>query len=310
MFILWTVLIIILAALSVKLVIWASYGLPLLLRFSDHVIDFCQSVSTRCVEYLDVVHLVSVWAGISLFACGMLYGAFRSAQGLVRARRALSRLPVKHSSRDVVLIEDDRAVAFTHGLLRPRIYLSRGLFSLDRNELKSVFFHEMHHKRNMDPLFFFFLNFIGRAFFYIPVIKKYVRVVHARREQSADDAAMGLSKDPLSLASALINISFCNRDVRVFQAPFVGKSHGDLASRIRRIIEGVRARPAYPPLRKNVPSVLISAFLMAILLWPMFADFTGARGCASESCPMHTQHLQEHGEDYCKTHCEASEHSH
>ena len=304
MMIIWILLILI--ALSLNFIVWAGYGFPLLLHFTNHIIEFCHSISTQCVQYLDIFKFIAVWIGISLFVGGILYGIFRGAQGLIKARRALLQLPLKYRSKNVVLIEDKRIMAFTHGLLRPKIYISKGLLSLNGSEIKTVFFHELHHKKNMDPLFFFFLNFINSAFFYIPILKNYICIVFSKREQSADDAAVRYSKDPLSLASALLKAAVYNRSVLSFLAPFVGKNHLNLADRIKRLTEGNLSEYKYPPLKKNMPSVLISAFLIVTLLWPIFAKFPGAEDCSAESCPMH--HV--HSGDYCQTHCDLSGHKH
>jgi beta-lactamase regulating signal transducer with metallopeptidase domain len=108
-------------------------------------------------------------AAASLFA-GLLRAVrdCRSLRMLSRklARSSRSTLP---ASSDVTLVEDDTPFAFTHGLLRPRVYVSRGLTRLLTSiELRAVVEHERHHARRHDPLRILLARAVTAMLFVVP----------------------------------------------------------------------------------------------------------------------------------------------
>jgi hypothetical protein len=277
--------------LSVALgtLLWIAYGLPGLVHLTHHIIDFCQSFFVRCVEYYDILKLVILWSGIALFAGGLAYGVARAAISLIKARRVIKKLPLADRGLSVVLINDLKSrIAFTHGLVRPRIYISKGLLnSLDRGEIKSVFLHELHHKRRLDPLRFFLLNFIRDSFFYLPAVKHLIVLALARKEHEADDAAASSMREPLSLASALIKVAAFNRELAA-PAAFTGVGgSGSVTGRVRRLVEGTDEKHLLPSARTFAISVLTASFLVLSLAWPLNATFPGAQECSTSHCTDH-----------------------
>lgn len=296
-------------SVALGMLLWIAYGLPGLLHLTRHIIDFCQSFLVRCVEYYDILKLVILWSGIALLAGGLAYGIARAAISLIKARRVLKKLPLADRGLSVVLINDLKSrIAFTHGLVRPRIYISMGLLnSLDRGEIKSVFLHELHHKRRLDPLRFFLLNFIRDSFFYIPAIGHLVVHLHVKKEHEADDAAASSMREPLSLASALIKVAAFNREMAAAPAAFTGVGgSGSVTGRVRRLVEGSDEKHVFPSARTFAISVLTASFLALSLAWPLYAAFPGAEECSTSHCTGHQDKL---GAD-CKVHCKSSQHKH
>ena len=183
---------------------WLAYALPGLLSYTGSIADACQSIFVRCVEIFSLGKLFIFWSGALLVLSGIVYASFRAAFDIVKTNRAIKRLPLSKRCAGFILINDDSLkAAFTHGLLKPAVYLSRGLLkSLSNEELKVVLLHELSHKKRKDPLRFLALGFLRNAFFYLPAIGRIVSFSRLRSEHAADDAA-ARTGGQVSLASAI-----------------------------------------------------------------------------------------------------------
>lgn len=302
-------LILIIGSLISGMLTWMAYGFPGLLHLTHHVSDFCQSFLVKCVEYSDIFKLAFLWTGIAVLASGFGVAFFKGVIGLVKANRAIKKLPLSKGCGSVLLIKDKFSkTAFTHGLFRPKIYLSTGLTtSLDREELNGVFLHELHHKRHFDPLRFFLLNFLRDTFFYIPYIKHLADSMRFKREKKADDAAVAALLEPLSLAGALVKVAAFNKDLAFMPVSIIGgKEEGMITGRIKRLVEGGEIRLAAPSKRSLILSFCMTAFLAASLALPLNASFPGASECSTQNCSLH---LNKPGAD-CEVHCKESIHRH
>ncbi len=283
---------------------WAFSGLPALLTVTYGLMDFCQSLLVRCVEYSAILKVVFVWAGFLTLFTGLLYGLGTSGVNLLRSLRAVKKLPLSPRSSSVVLIRDGSGTAFTHGLLNPRIYISTGLIgSLDKGELKAVLLHELHHRKRRDPLRFFLLNLLKDSFFYIPAVRHLAQSAIARGEHEADEA--GAVAGPLSLASALVKVASFNRAASIsMQASITGggPGAGSMTARVERLVEGSGFTHPGPSLKSMAASVVTAVLLSVSLLLPLFGSQAAA--CTTEHCALHSKML---GKD-CRTHCETSSH--
>jgi hypothetical protein len=119
-------------------------------------------------------------------------------------RRITSRMPGLEervvAGRRVLVVPSARPLAFCAGLLRPRVYVSRGAFErLREEELAAVVVHEAHHAARRDPLRILVAGAIGDA---------YSLGALSRRERAlaelAADAAVVRSRGVAPLASALL----------------------------------------------------------------------------------------------------------
>lgn len=281
--------------------LWMAYGLPDLLHLTYHVLDFCQSIFVQCTAYSNVIKLVFLWSGAATLAAGFLFGIIKGIAGLIKTGNAIKRLPLSRRCGPVVLIRDNGSrAAFTHGLLRPVIYMSTGLLNkLDRDEIKAVFLHELHHKRRLDPLRFFLLTLLRDMFFYIPLIGYLVGYIRFKKEHEADDAARASANEALSLAGALLKVAAFQKDMAMMPASITGGAEGGaVAARIRRLIEGRDARFKLPAARTIAASFLITAFLALSLAMPLSAGFPGPKECIKKQCAMHSKKAVE---SHCKT---------
>jgi bla regulator protein blaR1 len=136
--------------------------------------------------------------------------AARSALSQLAARRRfLASVAVVGDARvagqETLVIDDARPQAFCTGLLRPRIYISRGaLARLDSSQLDAVVAHEAHHARRRDPLRIFIARILGEALFFLPVLRQVADRYAALAELAADEAAVLRSRTRQPLAAALL----------------------------------------------------------------------------------------------------------
>lgn len=281
---------------------WFNNGLPGLIVLTLQAVEFCQSLFVRCMGEIYLLKLILIWSSALLIFIGVLYAALTAFIGISKARGAIKRLPQKKAG-GVSLILDPNPAAFTHGLLRPRIYISSGMINgLEREELKAVFVHELHHKRHFDPLRYFLLNFLKNMFFYLPVIRWVVNQLRVKRENDADDAAALTAGTPLPLASALLKATAFNKAYS-FQTSISGASVGE---RIQRLIVGKDGASNRPPIKTVVASAVITVFLTLTLALPIEASKDAKQTCSESRCAKHVDKLG----DSCKTHCKTKEHQH
>jgi len=106
----------------------------------------------------------------------------------------------------VKVIAGSRPEAFCAGYLRPTIYITEGARdSLTSPELRAVLAHEYHHRLVRDPLRFAVGRILGRALFFVPVLRSLFARYADLAEVNADGAAVQASAGRQGpLASALL----------------------------------------------------------------------------------------------------------
>jgi Zn-dependent protease with chaperone function len=200
---------------------------------------------------------------LAVLGLSALVVAVWSARRQIRVQRRLEQALAatapsaeERAGADVWLVADDVPRAFCAGLLRPRIYVSRGaLRILGRDELRAVVAHEACHRARRDPLRLALVDVLGDAAFFLPAVRRLGVRYRAMAELAADEAAVtACGGDPGPLARALLALG--------------GTAHGEPAGtagisvapeRVDRLI----GRPLrWPPL---APAVLVSLVLAALL---------------------------------------------
>ncbi|MGH2873648.1 MAG: M56 family metallopeptidase, partial [Solirubrobacteraceae bacterium] len=105
----------------------------------------------------------------------------------------------------VALVAGAERFSFVHGLLRPRVVLSRGLLDrLSDVELQAVLEHERYHVTNLDPLKSVALRVLAAASFFVPALGELHARYAAARELAADRRAIAAC-GTRSLAGALLH---------------------------------------------------------------------------------------------------------
>lgn len=158
------------------------------------------------LDSLAWLELVLAGAGLSAVALGLR----SAARQLLATRRYLNELRPATASVIVdgtscAVIEGGEPQAFCAGLLRPRVYLSRGaLASLTADELRAVVAHERHHRRRRDPLRLLVMRALADGLFFLPALKRMSSRYASLVELAADEAAVEALGERRSLARALL----------------------------------------------------------------------------------------------------------
>ncbi|GMR04872.1 MAG: hypothetical protein BMS9Abin23_0789 [Thermodesulfobacteriota bacterium] len=294
--------ILIMSATAAAFSFWLYFELPGLVFFIDNVYEFCNSLLARCIDNFQIIKTGFFWFGAGLLFIGLVNATVRAVSGLIRTRRMIRRLPLKHEDKPLVLIDSEHVkTAFTHGLLKPRIYISKGLLTaLDRSELKGVFLHELHHKRSRDPLRFFLAAIVRDVFFFVPAFKHFEKNFRLVKEQDADRSSASHMKEPVSLAKALLKVAGYHS--RTAPVSF-SRDSGMIETRVRGLIEGVNAQATLPGLKTLLSSLVILALLLLSLSAPLKASALTVEECPKKNCSVDT----EKAGSPCRVHCEKSE---
>lgn len=171
----------------------------------DAVGDACRQMGLTDLRLPSVLVLLLGSLSVAVIAL-----ATHSAISQQRSRRrVLSGLSVIGRAGvggyETLIVDDRRPQAFCTGLLRPRIYVSRGTLDLlDDAELRAVVAHEGHHARRRDPPRIVIARALGDALFFLPVLRHLADRYTALAELAADDAAVRHSGRPQPLAAALL----------------------------------------------------------------------------------------------------------
>ncbi|MFQ5427547.1 MAG: M56 family metallopeptidase [Thermodesulfobacteriota bacterium] len=295
------------ALLIVSFILWTLAATPVFIGITTSIVELCHGIFTRCLGYAGLLRFAFLWAGGLILLSGLVFAAVRAAVTLFSSARAIRRLPLKKklvAEKNIILIEDRTiSTAFTHGIIRPRIYISRGLMeSLEAAELRAVLNHELCHKNNYDPLRFFLLSILKDIFYFVPLAAYVYGFLGERQEKRADDWAVASMGGPLSLAGALLKLSGGAAARPVERTSILGR-HGAVEGRIRRLLgEEREAKAVRGPRGSTIfVSLILPLFLLISLGMPLKdAMPSKITTCTTSHCSKHKARPDRH----CHTHCE------
>ena len=169
-------------------------------------------VTQHSVDFGRLILLVPLAAGLTLAlqeaarllrATRQLVGEFRLTQCRPPAR--LRRLARRASlAEPPILVRAKAPLVFTHGLRRPRVWLSTGLLHILGNaELEAVLRHEARHVHAHDPFRMLMARCLSQALFFIPVARDLSERYCVAKEIAADEAAVQAMGDARPLARAI-----------------------------------------------------------------------------------------------------------
>lgn len=196
-----------------------------------------------------LVAAIAVRVGIALARAGV--GARRARS----MRRALESVSLKKDA-GLRVLPIDEPEAFVMGVLRPQVYVSRGLLTTaGGGDLKPVLAHEQAHARRRDPLRRLIAS-VGLAFHLPGIAALLDRRLARAQEMAADAAAARAVGDAPRVAEVLVRLARLRKARRVPAMALLG---GDLEARVRDLLR-TDARPNHPR-----PALLLGAALALVL---------------------------------------------
>ena len=210
--------------------------------------------------------LLPATAMLVLLAAGGAAGLTSVARQLSASRRLAEHVRRTHvvpptaAPSGVEVIDHDEPFAFTFGLARPKVVVSRGLIErLSSVELAAVVAHERYHVDARDPLKLMVARAAARMCFFLPAIGHLVARYLAERELAADRCSLRVSSRP-ALAGALFKVvAGPDWDALEAAAPMAGPHL--LEVRVDQLESG--AEPTLAPLPAG--SVVVSAVVLGAL---------------------------------------------
>ena len=173
-------------------------------------------------------------------------------------------------------LDTPHPVACTVGLWQPQIILSSGLIAaLSASELRAVIGHEWGHVSRHDPLRILVLRFWSNALWFLPIVRVLSQDSAHCMEEAADDAAVGLTDQPLDLAAALVKTAKEQAQPRWSPLPALGGEHA-VSERVERLLEGAPIRRRQRHYRAWTASTVVAIFLLGLLLLPRHPDAMAA----------------------------------
>ena len=179
-----------------------------------------ESVMRTCVAAVYAIgrDLPPLGAVVLAFAVGSIVASIVSATRLLArtariTRRAAVAAPAAlRAAADRVgvaprlrVFADDAALAYTAGLVRPRIWVSTTLaLDLTADELEAVLWHEREHLLRRDPLRVLIAHVAASLFVSVPAIRLAAMRFEVAKELDADCAAVRAQRGAAALAGALV----------------------------------------------------------------------------------------------------------
>lgn len=233
------------------------------------IADHCAPASEHSHPHLCAAHHVVGLPGLSMiFLAGLL--ASRVVVAVTRATSAVARAELLRRAllRDAVLtggvpiVSLDGAQAFVIGLVRPTVFVTRGLLTpAIRPHLDAVLAHEAAHVRRRDGLRRVLASL---AFpFHVPGLARLIeRGLERAHEMAADDEAARSIGSRSRVAEAIVAMARARLEIPRGSLAFA-PTGDDLAVRVRRLLDD-RALASGPS--PGLLAVLTSVVLLGIAL--------------------------------------------
>lgn len=179
-----------------------------------------------------------------------------------RARVAIAASRLGLAGR-LTVFSSPGALAFTAGLLRPRVYLSSAAVeALASDELEAVLLHERAHMLARDPLRVAVARLLTSALFFIPLADALRGQFELAKELDADREVLAVQRQVAPLAGALDRLG-SEPALRTHQFAVGAWSGG--AARIDQL-EGIRGDALLPALSARASWVSALAFTVLVSL--------------------------------------------
>jgi Zn-dependent protease with chaperone function len=253
--------------------------LALLTALPNPAVLVCNIRCLGLMPFLQVLGETGRGLILIVISFSLLYASARTGLRIARTWNFLERINRRAVlDKDVprppflgkaTIFEDPRPLAFTAGLLRPRIFLSTKLLeNLDEEELRVVVLHESHHQRSKDPLKSLAVSFVSDFLFFLPVSKFLKKAYWLESETAADARSVEPREDPLAIVGLLLKV----RKLDGLQASWF---FDPTTERVKRLLgEQTRIFPSFKKIILAIGLLAITAFIALVplkkSLIPMF----------------------------------------
>lgn len=245
--------------------------LALLTALPNPDVLICNIRCLGLMPFLQVLGETGRGLFLIVISFSLLYASARTGLRIARTWKFLERIDrravlEKDVSRpsflaNATIFEDPRSLAFTGGLLRPRIFLSTKLVeALDEEELRVVVLHESHHQKSKDPLKSLAVSFVSDFLFFLPVSKFLKKAYLLESETAADARSVELRGDLLAIVGLLLKV----RKLDGLQTSWF---FDPTTERVKRLL-GERTR-IVPSFKKIVLAIVLLAITAFIALVPL-----------------------------------------
>ncbi|MFA5828442.1 MAG: M56 family metallopeptidase [Candidatus Shapirobacteria bacterium] len=206
--------------------------------------------------------LLNVVPGIFLIGLMVRFGKtlIKSLKSISSNHLLFKGLEIIESTEQFFKFKSDDGLVFTCGFLKPKIFVSSGLFKThSQEEITAIVQHEVNHKNNLHPFKIFTANFVKSILPIIPLknwlIDNYLTLV----EVSSDLFSENKINNKLPLVSALLK--FQNRN---FEPAAAGVSYFNSQSERIKILVGQKKQFIKIPMAyySLVLVVMLSGVLM------------------------------------------------
>ncbi|QJD83085.1 M56 family metallopeptidase [Cohnella herbarum] len=239
-----------------------------------NIFNFCiglfhpDSLPFRVITILLNLLIVST-LGIGIFGGAhqfILLRRFRNKLSAITDSRLSEHITRKFNRHsDLIVVKQERMLAFTVGFRQPRIVLSTALIDrLDEQELRAVIEHESFHQINRDTAKILLTRLISQALWFIPLARWSYLNYKIISELAADEYAIHRTGSELGLGSAILKLirSGPNLNATPELANF---SDGSINYRLQELVNPVRTLPV----KLDATSIVTSAYMLVLIMFMM-----------------------------------------
>ncbi len=280
-------------ALLVVLALFSAFGavalskrgleaiLALVVTICSHTLNETLAHSADLARLLLLIPLglsVALGAGEAL---RLLLSTHRWTTALTTAQRPVTKrlrrlLRRSHLAGTAILVDAERPLVFTQGLLNPKVWLSTGLIRmLSDDELEAVLRHEAHHLKARDPLKILTARCLARALFFVPVAHEMCEAYCVAKEITADEHTTQAMGNALPLARAIRKL-LAARPAPTPRVAFMSALSA-MEARLLALLNPARSLSLFPMKRLG-----LSLLWLLVLLVVAFAPAAGQMPSFSE----------------------------
>ena len=242
------------------LVLGLMVSIPSLSHSSTLPIDHCHGASDCFIPQAAHMATHGELVVISIFCSLLLWAVMAFLAHWRRSSELLERFDLALHSRlesSIQLIETKLPLAFSLGMLKPRIVISTGLVNrLSAQQLSIVRAHELIHVRYKDGLYKWILLFVGS--FHWPSVKRIILDEHAVALELRADQQVARSQSNIAVAETIVAVQrlMCASRMDESICQFLGSK---LEQRIHYLLS--KAPDKALPKRFLLSAVMCSLFL-------------------------------------------------